>query len=196
MPVLSDEELCAQVRRDGGKSSEAEQDLVRRYLSTVRSITRPYYLAGGDSEDLMQEGMIGLLMAIRQFDPDKEARFSAFASRCIRNRVFNVIKAASRQKHQPLENYVSLTGGAGPDVQGIPWVAGPEDEFLRGEADHELRGRLDTLLSPMENRVLGDYLDGLSYRDIARRIGRTEKSVDNAVQRIRKKLTAHIDGRS
>ena len=190
MLIPSDEELCARAREGGNAGgSEAEQELARRYLSTVRSVTRPYYLAGGDSEDLTQEGMIGLLMAIRQFDPDREAKFRTFAVRCIRNRMLNVIKAASRQKHQPLEDYISLTDGLMPDGQDALSVAGPEDEFLNREADREWRGQLETLLSPLENRVLGDYLDGLSYRDIAHRTGRTEKSVDNAVQRIRKKLT-------
>ena len=189
---LSDEELCAQAQIEPihkGRS-EAEQVLARRYFSMVRAIARPYFLAGGDSEDLIQEGMIGLLMAIRQFSPEKDARFRTFADRCIRNRIGNVIKAAARQKHKPLENYVPITGDAIPSALDAFRIAGPEDEILSQEADRELLNRLQAILSLMENLVLRYYLDGLSYQDIARRIGRTEKSVDNAVQRIRKKLAS------
>lgn len=184
---LTDEQLCALVLTG---QSEAEQVLAGRYLSMVRAITRPYFLAGGDSEDLIQEGMIGLLLAIRQFSDDKDAKFRTFADRCIRHRVGNVIKAASRQKHKPLENYVSITDDAIPAALAVLRIDGPEDVILSREADSELLHRLRTLLSPLEHRVLQDYLDGMSYHDIAQRIGRTEKAVDNAVQRIRKKLAA------
>lgn len=162
--------------------------LAGRYLTMVRAITRPYFLTGGDSEDLLQEGLIGLLLAIRQFSDDKDTLFRTFADRCIRNRVGNVIKAASRQKHKPLENYVSITDEAVPAIFDAFRIDGPEDVILSREADGEILSRIRALLSPLENKVLHDYLYGLSYHDIARRIGRTEKAVDNAVQRIRKKL--------
>ncbi|MDR1736158.1 MAG: sigma-70 family RNA polymerase sigma factor [Oscillospiraceae bacterium] len=185
MSSLADEKLCA-LAQSG--QSEAEQILAGRYFSMVRAITRPYFLAGGDSEDLTQEGMIGLLMAMRQFSADKDAAFRTFAGRCIRNRLNNAVKASTRRKHMPLENYISITDGKDAGALAGLCVSGPEDEVLSREADIEAVAALKSRLSGFENRVLGHYLDGLSYQDISERVDRDTKSVDNAIQRIRKKL--------
>jgi len=178
----SDEELCA-LARSGDKN--AEQVLALRHHSTVRACVRPYFLAGGDSEDLIQEGMIGLLHAIREFTPAKDAAFRTFASRCIRNRLSNAVKAAGRLKHQPLCDYVPFADSEAADSS---YACDPENEVLVREADRELASRLREALSPLEGRVLQLYLDGVSYQVIAETLGSPVKSVDNAVQRIRKKL--------
>ena len=180
--LLLDGELC--VLAQAGQP-EAEQILAQRYLSLVRALARPFFLAGGDSEDLLQEGMIGLLMAIRQFSFARDTQFHTYARHCIHNRLVNVIKAASRQKHSPLANYLSFSDER---IDGVHTL-GPEEEFLGREADSELSGRLENLLTPLENQVLRLYLTGLSYEGIAEHIRRPYKTVDNAVQRIRKKLS-------
>lgn len=174
---------------------QAEEDLVVRYNRLVRICARPYFLAGGDSEDLIQEGMVGLLAAIREYDPEKAASFRTYAEVCIKNRLFSVIKAAARDKHIPLNNSVSfgtpLFSGNGdplafsaPDGQGTD----PEEIFLSRESFRERLEALIGQLSGFEASVLRLYLNGLSYSEIAAEVNKSPKSVDNAVQRIRRKL--------
>ena len=171
----------------------AEEVLAERYMRLVRSCARPLFLAGGDSEDLIQEGMFGLLSAMRQYDPDSGTSFRTFAEHCIRMRLYSAIKSASRLKHLPLNDGVSLEQlsetssmqlSAAPDVLRC----NPEDLVLARERTEELYSELAQCLSGLENQVLDLYLQGLSYREIASRLGKEEKAIDNAVQRIRRKL--------
>lgn len=172
---------------------EAEEQLVRRYMRLVRSCARPLFLAGGDSEDLIQEGMFGLLSAIRQYDRNGSAGFSTFAEHCIRMRLLSAIKSASRLKHLPLNNGLSLeqlSEDSRLHISAIPDILqyNPEELVLARERTEELYRELAQCLSRLEKQVLSLYLDGLSYRDIALRLGKDEKAIDNAVQRIRRKL--------
>ena len=176
----------------------AEEALSERYMRLVRICARPLFLAGGSSEDLIQEGMIGLLSAIRQFDAQSGASFHTFAELCIRSRLLSAVKSASRKKHLPLNDGLSLeqlSEDSGSQLSATPEVfrQDPEDLVLARESKEELYAVLSRCLSKMENRVLEYYLDGLSYREIAARLGKDEKAVDNAVQRIRRKLARNLN---
>ena len=176
---ISDERLCA-LALAGERS--AEETLVLRHTRLVRMCARPFFLAGGDSEDLIQEGMLGLLAAIREFRPDRGARFATYAQVCVRRRIISAVRSASGGKHAPLNDYVSLellSEEAGED--------GPEDLIIRREAFHALEGDISESLTRLEKQVLARYLEGESYAEIAQAVGRSPKSVDNAVQRIRRK---------
>ncbi len=194
--TVPDEILCA---RAASGDRIAEEMLVLRYNRLVRVCARPFFLAGGDSEDLIQEGMLGLLSAIRSFQPEKAASFRTFAEICIKSRLISAVRSASSGKHTPLNSYISFET---PSFDGIadcsPLAAAdlmqesPEDLLISRE---ELREYLDAArdrLSGFEAKVLGHYLDGLSYREIAAQVDRSPKSVDNAVQRIRRKLAQHF----
>ncbi len=176
----------------------AEEALSERYMRLVRVCARPLFLAGGSSEDLIQEGMIGLLSAIRQFDPNSGASFRAFAEHCIRMRLLSAVKSASRKKHLPLNDGLSLeqlSEDSGSQLSATPefFRQDPEDLVLARESKEELYAVLSRCLSKLENRVLSYYLDGLSYREIAGVLGKDEKAVDNAVQRIRRKLARNLN---
>ena len=184
--AMEDEALCA-LAASGDR--QAEESLVVRYNRLVRMCARPYFLAGGDSEDLLQEGMLGLLSAIREYDPGKAAAFRTYAETCIRNRLFSAVKAAARNKHTPLNDSVSiespLFGTAG---QPGGRAKDPEEILLDRESFRERMEALVGQLSGFEAGVLRLYLNGLSYSEIASEISKSPKSVDNAVQRIRRKL--------
>ena len=187
----SDEVLCGTAAGD----RVAEERLVIRYNRLVRVCARPYFLAGGDSEDLIQEGMVGLLAAIREYDPSKAASFRTYAEVCIKNRLLSVIKAAARDKHTPLNNSVSfetpLFCGNGDRYAyraSVQHLEDPEEIFLSREAFRERMEALMGQLSGFEANVLRLYLTGLSYSEIAAEVKKSPKSVDNAVQRIRRKL--------
>ena len=192
----SDENLCSRVALG---DRDAEETLVRRYTRMVRMCARPYFLAGGDSEDLIQEGMVGLLHAIREYDPGREASFRHYAQVCIQNRLISAIKAAARDKHTPLNNYVSIEtplfdcftihATCGTDHRR---TENPEDALIGREEVRERMNVLQDRLSGFEARVLRLYLSGLSYSEIAAEVKRSPKSVDNAVQRIRRKLARHF----
>ena len=171
----------------------AEEILVERYMQLVRSCARPLFLAGGDSEDLIQEGMFGLLSAIRQYEPSSGTSFRTFAEHCIRMRLYSAIKSASRLKHLPLNDGVSLeqlSEDSSMQLSAIPDSVrrNPEDLVLARERTEELYSELALCLSGLEKNVLSLYLEGLSYREIGFPLGKQEKSIDNAVQRIRRKL--------
>lgn len=177
-----------------GGSGEAEEQLAMRYSRLVRICARPFFLAGGDSEDLTQEGMLGLLAAIRQYDENSGASFKTFAEHCIKNRLISAVKSASRQKHTPLNDGVSLEYILSDEAQthaaAIPeaFRRTPEEKVLARESETEFYSTFSRCLSQFETQILFLYLEGLSYREIAEKTDRTEKSVDNAVQRIRRKL--------
>jgi len=187
---LSDTEL--QQLSVGGDRG-AEEALVERYLRLVRACARPLFLAGGDSEDLTQEGTFGLVYAIRQYQPDYGATFKTYAEHCIRTRLISAIRSASRLKHFPLNDGVSfdlLSEDPHAQLSAFPeaFRRGPEDLVLARESKKELYTAFSQCLSKFEVKVLDLYLDGLSYREIADSLDKEPKSVDNAVQRIRRKL--------
>lgn len=173
---------------------EAEEALAGRYLQLVRAYARPYFLVGGDSEDLIQEGTIGLLAAIRCFSPEAGASFKTFAVHCIKSRLLSAVKSASRLKHSPLNESLSLeqlSEDSSTPLSVFPELFrnSPEDVVLARESKEELYSAFSSCLSKFEMKVLKLYFEGLSYTDIAARLGKDEvKSVDNAVQRIRRKL--------
>ena len=177
----------------------AEEALVMRYNRLVRVCARPYFLAGGDSEDLIQEGMVGLLNAIREYDPGKGSSFRTYAETCIRNRILSAIRAAARDKHTPLNHYVSYeTPLLDGNTDSYPLSASrqpqqnPEDMLISREERRERLGTLKGQLSGFEAQILDLYLRGLSYVEIASEVDRSPKAVDNAVQRIRRKVAQHL----
>ena len=189
--TVSDDELWA-AASEGDFS--AEEELVTRYTRLVRMCARPFFLAGGDSDDLIQEGMMGLLSAVRKYDPERKASFKTYAEICIRNRILDAIKSAERNKNRPLNDYVPLQS---PQLdETFTTVAydirDPEEYVIVNESAEEIKDRLYGSLSRFERTVLDCYLSGMSYSEMAAYVGKPVKSVDNAVQRIRKKLTQQI----
>ena len=181
----SDEALCKQAAKG---DPAAEEELAVRYARLVRACARPLFLAGGDSEDLIQEGMVGLLTAIRSFDVGRDASFRTYAEICIRSRLHSAIRAAQRDKHSPLNHSVSLPPLFDEsNAHLFPREKSPEDVVIGREEFEEKLDALKGQLSGFESEILQLYLDGFSCREIAVRVGRSPKSVDNAVQRIRKK---------
>ena len=162
-------------QRAAAGDREAEEALVSRYMQLVRAIARPFFLAGGDSEDLIQEGMFGLLSAVRQYDPDNGASFRTFAEHCIRKRMISAIRSASRMKHFPLNDGLSLEQLS--EDTSLPFAAipayqpSPEELVLARESKEELYSAFQDRLSRLENKVLDLFLDGLSYQDIAQHLG-------------------------
>lgn len=186
--MRTDEELCAMVR-SGDRL--AEELLVSRYHRLVRSCARPYFLAGGDSEDLLQEGMFGLIKAIREYDPTRDASFRTFAETCIRHRLYSVLRSASSGKHSPLNQAVPLDTSFFDANLSFAQVD-PEHWLIDREKTAALLEKARTLLSPFEVKILGYYLDGLTCREIAETVGKPAKSVDNAVQRLRRKIARQL----
>ena len=190
----SDEALCA-LAASGNR--EAEEVLVARYNRLVRTCARPFFLIGGDSEDLTQEGMVGLIKAVREYDAAKEASFRTFAEICIRNRLYSVLRAAARDKHSPLNQSVPLDT---PFLDSNSYTSGtshlaqrnPEEFLIDREHTAALLAGVRKQLSEFEAKILGYYLDGLSCREIAETVGKPPKSVDNAVQRIRRKVARQL----
>ena len=188
--VLDDDRL-QQLAMSGDR--EAEEALAERYLRLVRACARPLFLAGGDSEDLIQEGTFGLLSAIRRYSPEDGTSFKTFAEHCVRMRLLSAIKSASRLKHIPLNDGISLeelSEDPGADIAALPesFRQNPERLILAKESREELSAAFSRCLSRFEVKVLNLYLEGLSYREIADRLCKDAKSIDNAVQRIRRKL--------
>ena len=175
--------------------AEAGNILVLRYRQFVKSCTRTFFLAGGDSEDLLQEGMIGLLSAIREYDPGSGSSFRSFAELCVRRRVISAARSAARQKHAPLNDGLSLEqlqSGDSPYLIEQLIARSPEEHILDQAWEDAFLAACSRYLSEYENRILMDYLRGLSYAEMAESCGRSEKSIDNAIQRIRKKLARLI----
>ena len=191
---LRDEELC-QLAASG--SRQADEILVTRYTRLVRTCARPFFLVGGDSEDLIQEGMVGLIKAVREYDAAKTASFRTFAELCIRTRLYSVLRNAARDKHAPLNQSVPLDA---PFFDSNSYTSGtsqlaqqnPEESLIDREHTAALLAGVRKQLSEFEAKILGYYLDGLSCREIALEVGKSAKSVDNAVQRIRRKVAQQI----
>ena len=191
----SDESLC---RLAASGDPLAETELVGRYTRLVRVCARPLFLAGGDSEDLIQEGMIGLFKAVRDYDCGRDASFYTFADLCISRQMYTAVQASKRLKHSPLNSYVSLyerssEGTDNEEKNLIEALAArtqmsPEELFLDKERVEDLERAIETELSSFEKQVLDLYLTGMSYTQIAKVLGRDEKSTDNALQRLKSKI--------
>lgn len=181
---MSDEALCTALQNG---TSAAGDILAHRYRKLVRCCAHPYFLAGGDSEDLLQEGMFGLIKAMREFRADREASFQTFAEVCIRSRLCSVIRASRAGKHSPLNESVPLNAFL-LDAQPQYSQLDPEDLLIDREKAAALLNQVRSQLSELEVRVLDLYLDGCSCGEIAATVGKSYKSVDNAVQRIRRKI--------
>ncbi len=189
-----DEELCL-LAAAGNRL--AEETLVARYNRLVRTCARPFFLAGGDSEDLTQEGMVGLITAVREYDAGKEASFRTFAEICIRSRLYSVLRASARDKQQPLNQSLSLDDShfdSNPLTSGTNNLAqrNPEDFLIDREHTAALLSGVRKQLSEFEAKILGYYLDGLTTQEMAEAVSRSPKSVDNAVQRIRRKVARQL----
>lgn len=185
---MSDEALCTALQNG---TSAAGDILAHRYRKLVRCCAHPYFLAGGDSEDLLQEGMFGLIKAMREFRADREASFQTFAEVCIRSRLCSVIRASRAGKHSPLNESVPLNAFL-LDAQPQYSQLDPEDLLIDREKAAALLNQVRSQLSELEVRVLDLYLDGCSCGEIAATVGKSYKSVDNAVQRIRRKIGRQI----
>ena len=174
--------------------------LIRKYKNFVRAKSRSYFLIGADREDIVQEGMIGLYKAIRDYKPDRLASFRAFAELCITRQIITAIKTATRQKHQPLNSYVSLNKPIYDeesdrtllDVLRGSKLSNPEDLFISKETYSLIENKITEMLSELEMNVLQEYLDGKSYQEIADQLDRHVKSVDNALQRVKRKLEVFL----
>lgn len=191
------------VERAAAGDKLAEEYLVHKYKNFVRARARSYFLIGADKEDIIQEGMIGLFKAIRDFRTDKQASFRAFAELCITRQIITAIKTATRQKHIPLNSYVSLNKPIYDeesdrtllDVITGSRVTDPEELVISREEFDDIEGKMGEILSPLEWQVLTYYLDGKTYQEIAEDLQRHVKSIDNALQRVKRKLERYLTKR-
>jgi RNA polymerase sporulation-specific sigma factor len=194
---LRDEALLARAR---GGDAQAEEALYDRYKNVVRIRVRPYFLIGADRDDIIQEGMIGLYKAIRDYDAAHGSSFRVFAEMCVQRQIITAIKSATRLKHAPLNSYVSLYRPAYSDEDDRQLldmfdslsIESPEDAYIGKERYASLARGIKDMLTPLEKQVLGLFLEGRSYSDISSQLGRSVKSVDNALQRVKKKLEKYI----
>lgn len=199
--AMQDEEVV-DIARAG--SVLAQEYLINKYKSFVRAKARSYFLIGADREDIIQEGMIGLYKAIRDFRSDKLASFKAFAELCITRQIITAIKTATRQKHIPLNSYVSLNRPIYDedsdrtllDIMPGNQVLDPEELLINTEEVGSMETKITEILSDLEWQVLNSYLDGKSYLEIAADLQRHVKSIDNALQRVKRKLERYLDSKN
>ena len=193
---MSDEELVIRYRSGDNKAADY---LVEKYKNLVRMRARAYFLVGADSDDIIQEGMIGLYKAIRDYNPDKGVVFMVFASLCINRQILTAVTSYNRQKNSPLNSYISLdtpiTDELGEDARLSDVIAAeeecnPEELFIAKEQSGQLIAKVFKELSTMERQTLELYVEGLSYAEIATALNKTPKAVDNAIQRIRNKINS------
>ncbi|HEY8582311.1 MAG TPA: RNA polymerase sporulation sigma factor SigH [Capillimicrobium sp.] len=188
-------------------NADAYDRIVRRYYGFVRLKASSYFLAGGDADDLIQEGLVGLYKAVRDYRTDRESSFRNFAELCITRQIITAVKTATRNKHTPLNGYVSFSaspagasdGGGEPTLDEVipgPTVNDPVNQVISSEELQSLVSCISTALSELESRVLALYLDGYSYETIGERIACDTKTVDNALQRVKRKVGAHIRSRA
>ena len=197
---LSDEEIV-ELAKYGNVG--ALEYLINKYKNFVRAKARTYFLIGADREDIIQEGMIGLYKAIRDYRYDRQASFRAFAEICVTRQIITAIKTATRQKHIPLNSYVSLNKPVFDEesertlgeVVVTEKDGNPEDLFINQENLMDIESTMHKILSPLEQEVVNLYLEGKSYQEIAEHLGRHVKSVDNALQRVKRKLEQYLDKR-
>lgn len=199
--MMQDEEVV-EIARTG--SVPAQEYLINKYKNFVRSKARSYFLIGADREDIIQEGMIGLYKAIRDYKCDKLSSFKAFAELCITRQIITAIKTATRQKHIPLNSYVSLNRPIYDedsdrtllDVMPGNQVLDPEELVINVEEIASMEEKMGEILSDLEWQVLTSYLDGKSYMEIANDLNRHVKSIDNALQRVKRKLERYLDSKN
>ncbi len=191
--LMRDEEVVVYARRGHRRATE---HLMTKYRHLVESKARSYFLAGADHEDVVQEGMIGLYKAIRDFRDDRLARFRAFAELCVTRQIITAVKTATRQKHVPLNGYVSLhypvmdSDGDGSLLDCIPdeRVVDPATWLIDSRDKRNLHESMREHLSPLESRVLDFYLEGKSYREMSKELHCRTKCIDNALQRVKRKI--------
>ena len=197
--LMTDEQVVIMANEE--ESGTALEYILHKYKNFVRAKARSYFLIGADKEDIVQEGMIGLYKAVRDYDAEKKASFRAFAELCITRQIITAIKTATRQKHQPLNSYVSLNKPVYEeesermlvDIIAASKVSNPEEIVIDQEDYASMEEEITKMLSSLENQVLTYYLHGLSYQQIARLLGRHEKSVDNALQRAKGKIDKFLE---
>ncbi|ART74653.1 RNA polymerase sporulation sigma factor SigH [Sutcliffiella horikoshii] len=198
LELMEDEQMVELVHLG---DSEALDYLINKYKNFVRAKARSYFLIGADREDIVQEGMIGLYKAIRDFKEDKLTSFKAFAELCITRQIITAIKTATRQKHIPLNSYVSLdkpiydeeSDRTLMDVISGAKVMDPEELIINQEEFDDIEVKMGELLSDLERKVLALYLDGRSYQEISEDLNRHVKSIDNALQRVKRKLERYLE---
>ena len=198
---LTDEEIVRMAQEE--HDAEATDYIVHKYRNFVKAKARSYFLIGADKEDIIQEGMIGLYKATRDFRGDKQASFRAFADLCVTRQIITAIKTATRQKHIPLNSYVSLNKPIYTDesertlmdvVSAAP-VSDPEELIISRENFADIELRMNEVLSDLEWQVLTAYLEGKSYNEMSRELHRQVKSIDNALQRVKRKLERYLEMR-
>ena len=196
--ILTDEQLVLMAREG---SETAEEILIEKYKGLVRARAKAYFIAGAEAEDVVQEGMIGLMKAIRSFDPDREAGFRTYAGTCISNQIIKAIRKAEREKNQPLNDAISLSNHLGEGEESLTvgeilkasMFDEPEEQVIYEETLDRL-GRLSRqIFSPLESQVLRAKIAGKNYQEIAEELGKSPKTIDNALQRIRKKIMAFLE---
>lgn len=195
-----DEEIAVEAKKG---NSDAQEYLITKYQNFVKAKAKSYFLIGADKEDIYQEGMIGLYKAIRDFKPDKLSSFKAFAELCVTRQIITAIKTATRQKHIPLNTYISLNKPIYDeesdrtllDILSITKVTDPEELVISQEELKYIEGEIGEVLSDLEMEVLSSYLDGKSYQEIACDLNRHAKSIDNALQRVKRKLGKSLYGK-
>ncbi len=195
---LIDEDL---VELSAAGDRNATECILARYKNLVRSKARMYFLVGADKEDIIQEGMIGLFKAIRDFDRDRLVSFKGFAELCVKRQILTAVKTATRQKHMPLNTYVSLSNplndgeseGVLEEILSNKIEADPERLFISKENAAFINDKIKEVLSELEKKVLMFYLEGKSYQEIAAILSKPQKSIDNALQRVKKKMEKFED---
>ncbi len=198
-----DEELILRIRSGGSGAKDAMEILLTRYKDFVKSRTQPYFLTGADRDDIIQEGMIGLYKAILSYDEKKESSFRGFADICIRRQILTAVKNSTRLKHYPLNSSVSLNSTMQEeedretslmDLLTTNSIVNPEEIYISKENRRHIEEEIVNRLSGLEQKVLSLYLSGMDYREIASVLGKPSKSIDNALQRIRRKVSDIVFG--
>lgn len=194
-PGTGESEDLTYVRLAGQGDSKALEYIFNKYKNLVRSIARTYYIVCGEVEDIIQEGMIGLYKAVKDFRPDRNASFKGFAILCVKRQIISSIKASSRLKHTPLNNYISIDQQCVSDANiiladklGLNRISNVEDIIIKREESKFLLERLNEELSPFEIKVIKLYFKGDSYSEMSAKLNKSEKSIDNAIQRVRRKM--------
>lgn len=196
--ILTDEQLAAMAKEG---SETAEEILIDKYKGLAKLKAKAYFIAGGDQEDVVQEGMIGLMKAVRNFDPEREASFKTFASTCITNQIIKAIRNADREKNHPLNEAVSLSDTVESadenltigDIVRASMFDEPEQKLIYQEMVDRIVAAISANFSQLERDVFRKKLEGKNYIDIARELGKSPKTVDNAIQRVRHKVTSILD---
>ena len=196
--ILTDEQLVLMAREG---SETAEEILIEKYKGLVRAKAKTYFIAGAEAEDVVQEGMIGLMKAVRSFDEGREASFKTYAGTCINNQILKAIRKAEREKNQPLNDAISLDNHLGEkdenltigDILKASMFDEPEEKVIYEDTLLRLKGLSRNIFSPLEAQVLRAKIAGKNYQEIAEELGKSPKTIDNALQRIRKKIMAFLE---